>query len=794
MRVEEADEWKLRERDYKLITGHGTYVNDIKLPGMLYGTVVNSPYAHAKIKKIDINKALSLKGVVAIITGEDIKKIMNPLPDQVDFRPLGWHWRTVTAYPLAVDKVRYAGEPVVAIAAENEYTAFDAAELIEVEYEPLKPIVDPIEALNSKSNLLYEEWGDNIQAHLNFKFGNIEDAFNKADRIVKVKWQEARQSGFPLEPRGCIAYFNPYENILTIWSSTQSTTLAQMNIAKALNLPTSRVKVYAPNVGGGFGNKLHWWFDLIACVLSIKARRPVKLVETRRQNFLSQPHQRDVFWEAEAAVTKNGKILGVKAKLIVDLGVEGTNRGSGAASLVPACLSIPNAYKIEALEVEAFGVVTNKSFYCAYRGFGKDKGIKLMERIVQRISLELGIPPEDIRFRNFIQPNEFPYKQISGYVYDSGNYPEVFQKVLKLSNIEEWRRRQAELRKEGKYIGIGIAFCVEPAGVAIPNAIYSGYETARVTINTDGEVEVYTALIDIGQGSSVSIAQAVSETLGVPINQVKVISGSSEYKGTGTYSSRGAVYGISAVVKAAKIIKDRLTRIMGDIWEVRPEEIEIKNGELYLKSLPSKRLSLKELAYKLYHFPGQHRLLNESLINEGLVPLDVTVSWFSPVTAKYPTATYTTVSYSADVAIVDVDVETGEVKLLKYYTVHDVGRIINEKIVNGQIIGGIAQGIGATFFEELTYDKTGSLLTTSYFDYPIPSALEIPNIEIEHFISPSPFTEFGSKGMAEEPIYSSVAAITNAVEDALSPLGVTIDRIPIKGETILKTIKQSAKK
>lgn len=788
MQEKEVNEWKLKERDYKLITGHGTYVNDIKLQDMLFCTVVSSPYAHARIKKINVSKALEYNGVVAVLTGEDIKKLMSPLPDQADFRSFGWHWRTAIAYPLAVDKVRYIGEPVVAIAAKDEYTAFDAAELVEVEYEPLKPIIDPIEALKEKSNLLYEEWGDNIQVHLKFSFGNINEAFSKADRIIKVKWQEARQSGFPLEPRGCIAYFNPYDKTLTVWSSTQSTSLAQANIAKALGMPTSKVKVYAPNVGGGFGNKLHWWFDLIACALSIKTGKPVKFVETRRQNFLSQPHQRDVIWEAEAAIKNDGKILGVKAKLIVDLGVEGTNRGSGAASLVPASLSIPNSYKLEALEVETYGVVTNKSFYCAYRGFGKDKGIKLMERIIQRISFELGIPPEEVRFRNFIQPNEFPFKQISGYIYDSGNYPEALKRVLDLANVKEWRKKQIELRKEGKYLGIGIAFCVEPAGVAISNAIYSGYESARVSVNTDGEIEVYTPLIDIGQGSTVAIAQAVAETLNVPIKWIKVMSGSSDYKGTGTYSSRGAVYSISAVVKASRIIKERLKKIMGSIWEVNPEDVEIENGELYLKPLPSKRISLKELSYKLYHFPGQHRLLNEELIREGVVPLDVTVSWFSPVTAKNPTATYTTVSYSADIAIVDVDVETGDVKVLEYYTVHDVGKVINEKIVEGQIIGGIAQGLGAALYEELAYDENGNLLTTSYFDYAIPSALEMFNVEIHHIYSPSPFTEIGSKGMAEEPIYSSVVAIVNAIEDALSPFNVTIEKIPIKKEELFNKI------
>ena len=645
--------------------------------------------------------------------------------------------------------------------------------------------------MKQSSILIYEDWGDNIQAHLNFKFGNIEAAFSKADRIIKVSWKEARQSGFPIEPRGSVAYFNPYEKSLTVWSSTQSPSLGQLYISKALGLPTNKVKVLVPNVGGGFGNKLHWWFDLIPCLLSIRTGKPVKFIETRRQNFLSQPHQRDVIWQAEAAVKNNGKILGVKAKLIVDLGVEGTNRGSGAPSLIPASLSIPNAYKLEALEVETFGVVTNKSFYCAYRGYGKDKGIKLMERIMQKISIELNLKPEEVRFINFINSNEFPYRQISGYIYDSGNYHETLKKALEIANVSEWRKKQEELRKEGRYIGIGISFCVEPAGVAIPYAIYSGYESARVSINTDGHVEVYSNLIDIGQGSIVTLAQVAAETLGVPIDWIKVITGSSDYKGTGSYSSRGAVYGVGAVIKASSILKDRLKRIMAHIWEVRPEDIDIKDGELILKPLPSKRMKLDELTYKLYHFPGQHRILSEDLIKEGLVPLDVTVSWFSPVTAKYPTATYTTVSCSADVAIVEVDVETGGVKVINYYTVHDAGKVINHKIVEGQIIGGIAQGLGAALYEEILYSKDGSLLTTSFLDYAIPSATEMFNVEIDHLETSSPFTELGSKGMAEGPAYSSIVTIVNAVEDALKPFDVNINDIPIKLEKIFNLIRKN---
>ncbi|MDJ0270250.1 MAG: xanthine dehydrogenase family protein molybdopterin-binding subunit [Aigarchaeota archaeon] len=785
----EALEWRLRERDLRLLTGRGRYINDIKLLDMLYCTVVGSRCPHAKIKRIDVSKARALNGVVAVLTGDMLKNIMKPLPPAADYRAFGWHWRLVETYPLAVDKVRFVGEPVVAIAAVDEYTAADAAELVEIEYEPLKPVVNPLEAMKPESPLLYEEWGDNIQAHIRFRFGDVAAAFAKADRIIKVRWREARQSGFPIEPRGIVAQYNAGEKTITVWSSTQSPALGQLYIAKALGMPTSSVRVFAPDIGGGFGNKLHWWLDLIPCLLSMKTGKPVKLFETRYQNFLSQPHQRDVVWNAEAAVRNDGRILALRALLVIDYGVEGTNKGTGAPSIVPASLSTPNAYKLEAVDIDAYGVVTNKSFYCAYRGYGKDKGVKLMERVMQRISVELGIPPEEVRFRNFIQPSEFPYKQVTGYVFDSGNYPETLRRALELLDIGWWRKRQEELRREGRYIGIGVVFAVEPAGAAIPNSFYSGYESARVSITADGSVEVYTGMLDIGQGSSVAIAQAVSETLGVPISWVKVFSGSSDYLGSGTYASRGAVYGVGAVIKASRILRERLTRIMAHLWDARPEDVEIANGELVLKPEPERRIRLDELAQKLYHFPGQHRLLSEELLREGVVPLDVTVSWFSPITSKDPTATYTTVSCSADIAVVEVDAETGEVKILKYVTVHDAGRVINHQIVEGQVVGGVAQGIGGALYEELIYNEDGLLTTASFADYLMPSALEMPSVEMSHVETPSPFTELGSKGMSEGPAYSSTVAIANAVEDALTPFGVAVEEIPLTPERVRRLIK-----
>lgn len=359
--------------------------------------------AHAKVKNIDSAQALKIPGVIAVVTGKDLVSIMDPLPANADYRHLGWHWRIPSVYPLATDKVRFVGEPVAAVVAENPYSAYDALGLIEVEYEPLPAVLDPCVAMQPNSPLLYDEWGDNIQAHVNFKFGDIDQAFSQADRIITVSWREDRVSGFPIEPRGCVAWYNPWSDpSLRVWSSTQAPMLAQRYVAQALRIPMSRVEVQAPDIGGAFGNKLNWSKDVVVCAASILTRRPVKWFENNRENMASGPHQRDVIWEGEAAVKTDGQILGVKAKFIMDVGVEGTNRGAGVSSIVPACCSVPNAYKLKALTVDAYAVVTNKSFYCAYRGYGKDKGIKFMERIVSAVSRQLNLPPEEVRLRQFI--------------------------------------------------------------------------------------------------------------------------------------------------------------------------------------------------------------------------------------------------------------------------------------------------------------------------------------------------------------------------------------------------------
>lgn len=778
------------KRERRILSGKGLYVDDIELPNMAHCIFVGSPYAHAKVKNIDVSKALKLTGVLAIITGKEVVKLMDPLPATSSYDALGWHWRIPKAYPLAVDKVRFQGEPVAAIIAETSVIASDAAALIEIDYQVLPSVIDAAEAIKPESPLLYEDWEDNIQVHVEYDFGDIDSAFREADRVVKVSWHEERVSGFPIEARGCVASYDNLMGMLNIWDSTQSPFMGQQYISRTLRLPTNRVRIVAADVGGGFGNKLNWWKETVVGLGSIVTGRPVKWVESTRDFILTGSHNRDVTWDSEVAVKDDGSILGVKAKYVTNLGVEGTNRGTGALTIVGACYSVPNAYHLKGLKIDAYGVVTNKSPYCAYRGYGKDKGIKLMERIMQVISRELNIEPEQIRLRNFIRPHQFPYEQISGYVYDSGDYPAVLRKALKLGEVDLWREKQKQARQQGKYIGVGVAFTVEPAGTAAPNSIFAAQTQARIRITSDGLVEVQSDQTEIGQGSDITRAKVVANILGIRIDDVEVKRDTSDMTGGGVYSSRGAVYPMSALAKAAKELRARMIKLAAYFLNEEPAHIDITDGVIHSTKDPTKRISLKELADRVYFYPGPRGLPQELQAKHEIL-LDISKSWFSPNTTQNPTSAYTTYCSSADIAVVDIDAETGAVSILKYAHVHDAGTLLDKDVVEGQIFGGIVQGIGEALSEELVYSRNGELLNNSYADYVMPTAQDSPDIVIGHVETPSPFTELGQKGMGEAPIIGSKVVIINAIEDALSSLKIRVNESPATKERVRKWILES---
>lgn len=779
----------MESRENRLVAGKGRFADDIEIPGMVHLVFVGSPYAHAKILNVDTHEALSVPGVVRVITGEDLKRHTNPLPVQANFKSPQWIWRLATVYAMPSDKVRWFGEPVAAVVAEDERSARVAADRVVVDYEALPVVTNARDALKPEAPKLYDDWADNKQVHLKFDWGNPDAAFAEADRVIAVSHSEGRVTGLPIEPRGCVAQYDARRGTLDMWGTFQTPYLARHNLAAALGIPEARVKVHAVDIGGAFGLKIHTWKENVVALASMLTGRPVKWSESLRDFVATGPHQRDVCWEGEVAVKNDGTLLGLRATVTHDLGVESTNKGIAALSIFPACSSPPNMYRWKGMHIEGIGVVTNKSFYCAYRGYGKDKGLKFIESVINRIARELGMTPEEIRFKNFIQPDEFPFHQINNYVMDSGDYPSILSKALQMAQIDVWREKQAEGRNQGDYIGIGLVTTIEPAGVAVPNCQMGGLTQARVQLTPDGTLAVDSDRTDIGQGAEISHTHIVCDILGCRPEDVYVRPVTSDWIGQGPLSSRGAVWPASAVAKAAKSLREKVNRIAAHFFKAEPEDIDARDGIIFVRHKPEKQLSFKAFAEKAFFFPGPRGLPKDMLLSHDQL-LDVTATWYSPETPESGSS-YTTFCSSADIAVVEVDPETGVTRIRKYVHVHDAGSIISRKVIDGQIHGGIVQGIGEALTEALNYDDYGSLLNTSVAEYLMPTAVDAPDIEIAHMETPSPFSETGSKGMGEAPIIGSKAVILTAIEDALAPFGVVINDSPATPERVLRWLREA---
>lgn len=779
----------MESREDRLIVGNGQFADDIEIPGMAHLVFVGSPHAHAKILSIDTSAALNVPGVIRVITGEDMKKHTNPLPVQADFKNPDWIWRLATVYAMPADRVRWFGEPVAAVVAEDETAARVAADRVVVAYEPLPVVANARDALKPGAPKLYDDWEDNKQVHLKFDWGDPDAAFAEADRVFKVSHSEGRVTGLPIEPRGCVAQYDAKRGTLSMRGTFQTPYLARHNLAAALGIPEARVKVEAADIGGAFGLKIHVWKENVVALASMLTGRPVKWCESLRDFITTGPHQRDVFWEGEVAVKNDGTLLGLRATITHDLGVESTNKGMAAISIFPACASPPSMYHWKGMHIEGIGVVTNKSFYCAYRGFGKDKGLKFVESIINRIARELGLTPEAIRFKNFIQPEEFPFHQINNYLLDSGDYPATLNKAIEMADIATWRGEQKKGLAKGRYIGVGLVTTIEPAGVAVFNCQMGGLTQARVQITPDGTVEVDSDRTEIGQGSEISHTNIVCDILGCLPEAVYVRPVTSEWIGQGPLSSRGAVWPASAVAKAAKLLRKKVNRFAAHFLKAEPQDIEVKDGLVFVRHKPEQKMTFKTLAEKCFFFPGPRGLPKDMLLAHDQL-LDVTTSWYSPTTPESG-STYTTFCSSADIAVVEVDTQTGVSRILKYVHVHDAGTVISHKVVEGQIHGGIVQGIGEALTEKLDYDANGNLLNTSVAEYLMPTAVEAPEIEIGHLVTPSPFSETGSKGMGEAPIIGSKAVILTAIEDALAPFGVAVNDSPATPERVLRWIREA---
>jgi carbon-monoxide dehydrogenase large subunit len=761
-----------RKEDPRLITGSSTYVDDLKIPGLAHVAMVRSPYPHAMIRGIDTSAAEAMPGVVRVVTGDELARYCGPLSgaageggsgeeasyeereDEAEASPPIW--------AIARDKVRWIGEIVAAVVAESRYQAEDAAEAVEVDYEPLPSITDPEAAMDDSAPQLYSMVQNNIGATWDRDHGDIEAAFRDAPVVARARIRSQRLAGVPMEPRAVLATPDPLINGITVWTSTQAPHWNRNSIADGLGLPATRVRAVAPEVGGGFGVKIGaYQEDFIVSTLAFIMQRPVKWIETRSENFLGTNHGRDQWTDVEIAAEKDGRIRGLRMHVIQDLGAY--PRGTDLAELTGRMSS--GCYDIPALEFRSRSVYTNTMALGAYRGAGRPEAAYYVERAIDLLADAAGLDPVDVRRRNFIAPFENGYTTASGEKYDTGDYAKALDRALEVSGYQALRAEQAEGRKHGRYLGIGIASYVEICG-------FGPFESATVRVETNGDVTVYTGISPHGQGQETSFAQIVGDGLGVSMDKIGVNHGDTlnTPQGNGTMGSRGLAVGGGAVVLALDKVRDRAKAIAAHMLEAAPEDIEVGQDGFRVRGVPDRGVTLEEIAEKAY---------SDSLPAEFGAGLEAT-EFFRPDDETFPFGTH--------VAVVEVFPDTGVVELKRFITVDDCGVIISPNLVRGQVHGGVAQGIGQALREEIVYDPSGELLTGTLNDYAIPRALDFPALETHHTETPTYLNPLGAKGIGEAATIGSTPAVANAVIDALEPWGITHLDIPFTAERVWRAI------
>jgi len=774
-----------RKETLRFVTGTGRYVDDLLPPDTLHAAFVRSACAHARIKAIDVEAARTMPGVHAVFTGEDIAQKIKPL--RVGGSSL---LREIKLYPLAVDKVRYFGEPLAVVVADNRYLAEDAVEIVSVDYEPLPVVVDPEAAMEPASACVHEDVGSNIVYKYHFATDGIDTVFQQADVVIKERIRSHRITACPIEPRAYLAHFNQQEDSLTMWSATANPHSLRTRIADILSFPESRIRVIAPDVGGSFGIKIQTYQEeLLLPFLSRELARPVKWCETRVEHLRNGRHGRDQIHYIEMALKKDGTMLGIRDKIIADMGSTYTVDHSIMAS----ALYVPGVYQIQNYSVDAFGVSTNKTTHGSLRGIGKADASYVIERLVDIAARELRLDPVEIRMKNFIPAEAFPYRNVTGALYDSGQYHLCLERALEIAGYEQLRKEQEELRRNGQYRGIGVALVMEPTSSSRIHAT-GGYASCRMRIDPSGAATVFSSMGEQGQGHETTIAQIVASQTGIPFEKIHVIHGDTlpTPYGFGTGSSRSSVVLMPSAWVAAKKMREKMLGIAARSLGVVPDKLDIANGKVSSKDDPGRSVEIMEIVRTAY---GAIHLLPENM-EPGLETMGYFVNPNIDYTPdeKGRMNTFSSYPYAAIVAVVDVDVETGFIKIIRYCTVHDCGNMINPQIVDTQQQGSIMQGIGAALYEELRYDEEGQLLTSTLMDYRLPSVEEVPEIALEHIITPNPFTPLGAKGAGETGMLGPPPALCNAVEDALSPLGVKIRETPLTPERILDLIEKAKSK
>ena len=761
-----------RREDPRMIQGLAHYVDDINLPHTLHIAILRSPYAHARIQKMDVEAARKHPGVVAVVTGRSIQDRVGLVPCAAVFPGM----KTPPHRVLALDKVCFVGEPVAAVVARDKYVARDAVDLIEIDYDPLPTVASGEEALRPGAPVIHDELGkDNVAFTWEIAGGDVERALKEADRVVKQRFVHQRLAPVPLEPRGVLAHYLPGEDQLTVWSSTQIPHLLRTQLAIMLRMAENRVRVIAPEVGGGFGCKLNVYAEeALVAHLATWLKRPVKWIEGRRENLLHTIHGRDQTGEVEVAVKNDGTITGLKYTVVADV-------GALYQLLTPAIptltgLMLCGCYKIQNVSMKLTGAFTNKMATDAYRGAGRPEATYMVERMVDIVADELNMDPLEVRRKNFIAPSEFPYTTGTAVIYDSGDYTAALDKALSIVDYKALREEQARLRTQGRYLGIGFSTYVEICGMGPSKAMPAGgWESGAVRVDPTGKVTVLTGVSPHGQGQETTFAQIIADGLGVGIDDVRILHGDTDavQYGIGTFGSRATAVGGTAMVLAMEKVKEKVVKIAAHLLEGNPQDIVLEDGKYFVKGNPTKALALSDISLAA-HVANNLPPDTDPGLNE--------THFFEPSNFTYPFGTH--------VAVVEVDADTGEVEIRRYVAVDDCGKIINPMIVEGQIHGGIAQGLGQALYEEVVYDENGQMLTGSLMDYALPKAHNFPKFELASTVTPSPVNPLGVKGVGEAGTIGSTPAMVNAVVDALAPFGVRYIDMPMRPEKIWRLMQK----
>jgi len=768
-----------RREDPRLIQGRGTYVDDIALIGMQHLGFKRSDAAHAKIRSIDTSAAAAIDGVEAVFTGKQIAEFLAPMP-------IGTPFPSPEHRAVAVDTVRYSGEPVAVVVARDRYVARDAVDAIVVDYDPLPAVVDVEQAMTGKPTVIHPDFKNNLAVALvpsgtgvaadgsSVDDSALDAAFAKAEVVISQRMVNQRLAPNAMEPRGVVAHFEPGKGTMTIWSSTQNPHILRTFIAALTGLGQDQVRAIAPEVGGGFGAKINiYGEEYVAAAVSKRLGIPVKWVEDRSEAFVATIHGRDILAYIDLAAKRDGTVLGLKMRLIADIGAYNMLLTAAIPTLT---MMMANAtYNIPAVRATLTEVFTNKTPTDAYRGAGRPEATYFVERGMDMLAHELKMDPAELRRKNFIKPTQFPFATQTGAVYDSGDYEKALDAALKLAKWDQLKAERDAARAQGRLVGLGLSMYVEVCGIGPSAALPTGgWEHSQVTVERDGRISATTGASPHGQGNETTFAQMLADQFGVPFEHVTILHGDTGVvkQGIGTFGSRSQAVGGTALIMAGAKVKKKMAKFAAALFEAHDEDLVFENGTISVKGSPASAKPFAAVAaYAYVPVP----------LPPGLEPGLSDEAFFEPTNNTYP--------FGCHISMLEIDRETGEPKLVKLVAIDDAGNLINPLIVEGQIHGGLAQGIGQAMIEEVVYGEDGQLLTGSYMDYALPRAIDFPRFELDATVTPTPVNPLGAKGVGEAGTLGSTPCIVNAAVDALSGLGVKHVDMMLRPEKLWRIIQ-----